>query len=229
MKSVFFAVCVVLAAASLGIGQQSPASGAHASAFNWRTSDGHELGMNDRIKVQTNLNPEDRSVLIDEIASLLRPGMSELDIQSEKELHSIAADTRIKLIDLNGDGKDEIIAQATGLKAGCGATGNCPFWIFEKSLKGYRVLFDADAAGRDMGYVQVFSVESNRTNGFQDIVLGSHDSATERTLYLLRFRNGKYREEECYDADLEDRSRPVWKDLKKPIITPCAVDSALVK
>jgi hypothetical protein len=79
----------------------------------------------------TELSPAEKASLTEAIAAQIRPFKADLEIGSERELHTIASNTRIKLIDLNGDGIAEVLAQANGIKAGCGATGNCPFWIQE--------------------------------------------------------------------------------------------------
>jgi len=124
------------------------------------------------------------------------------------------------LVDLNGDGKPEVIAQAFGIKAGCGATGNCPIWIFMKAANGYQLLLDTrDKEG--IGGVELITVEDSRTNGFNDLVLASDDSASEKTLEVFRYRNGLYRESACYDANWQSLAGEMHY-LKQPVITMCS-------
>ena len=125
----------------------------------------------------------------------------------------MAAATRVKLVDLNGDGTPEIIAQ--GIGDVCSPTGNCPFWVFQKVASGYKVVLEK-------GAVQSFTVQPTRSNGYFDLVLGMHGSATEQGLYLYQFGQGRYRSIACYYANwsyLDDNGRV--RELKEPRITPC--------
>jgi hypothetical protein len=208
---------LLIATCTVASGQQpAPVAGTQKSAFHWKASEAKELGSEDRIKVSKSLDPAERSALIEAIAALLRPRMADLDIHTENELHSIVADTRIKFIDLNDDGIPEVIAQVWGVRAGCGATGNCPFWVFSKSDSGYKLIL-----GKDGWVFQIFTVEPTVTNGFHDLVLGMHDSASEKTLYIYQFKNGRYRRGACYDADWAPMNAKGWHELKNPLITPC--------
>lgn len=124
-----------------------------------------------------------------------------------------AAQTRIKVIDLNGDGVPEVIAQPVGEV--CSPTGNCPFWAFQKASTGYILIMEKGAA-------QDFTIQPSRTNGYFDLVLGMHGSATEQGLYVYQFRDGRYRRTGCYDANWtylgEDGE---YHELKEPRITRC--------
>ena len=55
-----------------------------------------------------------------------------------------AAETRVKLADLNGDGVPEAICQATDDES-CSPTGNCSFWIFQKGATGYKLILSRPA------------------------------------------------------------------------------------
>lgn len=181
-----------------------------AQSFHWDAKKSHELTSKSAIPFSKELSPADQTLLIRAIAAKLRPAMSELDIHSEKQLLSVAADTRIELIDLDGDRTPEVIAQSSGVET-CGAVGNCLFWIFKKTNAGYRSILSDGA--------QVFSIEDTSTNGFRDVTLGLHDSATESRLFPYRFSNGRYRRRGCYDAEwVRQLGGPT---LKRPIITHC--------
>jgi hypothetical protein len=181
-----------------------------AQSFHWDSKKSHELVRKNAIRFSKELSPEDRSLLLHAIAARLHPGMADLDIQSEKQLLNAAADTRIELVDLDGDGKPEVIAQSWGDET-CGATGNCSFWIFKKTDRSYKTILNGGA--------QVFAVEETSTNGFRDVTLGLHDSATESELFPYRFSGDRYRKRGCFDANwAKEVGGPI---LKKPIITPC--------
>ena len=67
-----------------------------------------------------------------------------------------AEQTRVKFIDLNGDGAPEVIAQPIGDI--CGAA-NCPLYVFQKTGTNYRVILRKGAA-------QTVTVQRTRTNSY---------------------------------------------------------------
>lgn len=72
--------------------------------------------------------------------------------------------------DLNGDGRDEVFL--SGLGRYCGASGNCPLWIYTPADNGgWRRIH----AGAGLGV----EVRRTKTNGFADLVTPSHFSAHE--------------------------------------------------
>jgi len=196
MKPIVITMALLFGVGSAA-GQDAHSSNTSEGHFRWSSRKAQELGIENTISRSNALTDSERAALIKAIATQLRPAMADLEIGTESEILAVAAQTRIKLVDLNNDEIPEIIAQPVGLKAGCGATGNCPFWVFAKHNGGYILLLDS---GNDGGF-QVFTVEPTRTHGFNDLVLGSHDSASERTLFVYRYREGKYHKQpECYSA-----------------------------
>ena len=150
------------------------------------------------------LSPRDRQQLARNLAE---------EFSGEPNATALAKRTRVKLIDLNRDGIPEVIAQGSGERV-CGATGNCPFWIYQKQGGTYKLLL--------YGTAQTFTIQPTRTNGFSDLVLGIHDSATRQDLLLYQFHRREYRQTGCYVADwsylASDGER---HDLKQPNITDC--------
>ena len=147
----------------------------------------------------------DRVVLIDAVAAQ----MHDWRIGSEQQVRAVAAEMPIKLVDLNGDGTPEVIAQAAGTESGCSATGNCPFWIFQLKKDGYSVLLDGEA--------QIFRVQPNRTNGFHDIALSRHGSAFMSEVTEYKFDGTMYKVGACYNFQWGDADH--W--FKRPLLTPC--------
>jgi hypothetical protein len=120
-----------------------------------------------------NIESSERKRLVTVIAHALRDsGVLEDGRVSEQQLAQVAAETRIKYVDLNGDGKTEVVAQAGGEGSGCSPTGNCPFWILHRRAQSYEILLDGEA--------QTFTIQRTRTKGYLDIVLSSHGSAFDR-------------------------------------------------
>ena len=157
------------------------------------------------------VNKTERAAIVKAIAYQIKLEMP--DVDSGQQLEDMALNTRVKLVDLNGDGTSEVIAQGAGLDA-CSPTGNCSFWVFQKSHSSFRLLFSG-------GAFQTFQIQRSKSNGFRDIVVEMHGSATESTLRLLRYSEGKYHEEGCYDANWSVLEGDVVRDLKEPRVTPC--------
>jgi len=174
--------------------------------FQWDWQHAQELDFKPNAGNVRELSEGDRSELIKAISRQIRTVM-----EPGPNPRALAKKTRVKLFDLNGDGIPEIIAQPIGIDAGCGATGNCPFWIFQKDGEGYKLLL------RRMGF-WVFTVEPTITNGFRDIVLASHESASERTVIVFRYSGGTYQERACYNAFWYDSTN---HRLNEPTITRC--------
>lgn len=177
--------------------------------FQWNWREWQELNADQSLR-NAKLTEHDRQAIAAAIASQLRPSMSDLEIESEDQLWKAALDTRIKMIDLNHDEIPEVVAQGM---VGCSPTGNCLFWIFQKAHVGYRLLLKGEG--------QTFTVQKTITNGFRDIVLSMHGSATESGLTDYRYKGGVYHDVGCYDASWSVVEDGKERELKEPLITPC--------
>lgn len=179
--------------------------------FHWDWRDSQELVAVAQSLRNAKMSEPDRVAIAKAIEAQTRPDMSDLEIKSEKQLAEAALDTRIKMIDLNHDGTPEVVAQGM---AGCSPTGNCSFWVFEKTPRGYKLLLN--------GFGQTFTVEKASTNGFRDIVVSTHDSAFDSMITVYRYKGGSYHDVACYDAAFFVRERDdSMRELKDPRLTPC--------
>jgi len=206
----FILVALLLLLLGFVAGQDTASAEVPQSRLQWDAAHGVELSWRDSAGHSKDLAGPDRIALIHAIKAKLRPRMADMNISTEKELTRVAADTRIKLVDLDGDGTAEVIAQSMGMET-CGGTGNCIFWVFKKTPNGYSCVLDSVS--------QSFVVEGLRSSGFSDVTLAVHDSASEKHLYVYRFSAGKYREAGCFDADWIPNI--VGPALKRPVITKC--------
>jgi hypothetical protein len=199
--------CGLLAAASLAQQEMS------TKGFHWEWRKSQELSREQTIS-RLRLTPSQKSDLISTIILQMREDQADHDAGSDKELREIAEKTNVAFVDFDGHGRNEIVAQGSGEDA-CSPTGNCPFWILRHGRDGYRVILDADST-------QTFTIQSSRTNGFSDIVLGMHGSATDSTLTIYKFDGSKYRDAGCYEANwgIVDKGG-TWHDLKEPRVTRC--------
>jgi hypothetical protein len=208
---------ILFGVAVIGLGQNASSSKTSRMHFRWSQRNAHELNYSQTIGTSKELDVSERASLTEAIAAQIRPFKADLDIDTESELQRIAIKTRVMFTDLNSDGIDEILAQAADFKAGCGATGNCPFWVFQKTSAGLRKVLDT--RGQDgVGGIQVITISANRTNGFKDLVLGTHDSVAERTLLVYRYNQEEYKNSECYKATWIG---PNLSELKNPAIFRC--------
>jgi len=198
----------------LASGQQStPAARPDKATLDWLYDGTQWLDEKDRIGVTKTLTPDERKDIIEALSVQLRPGKMLGSAASEKKLLNDVKNTRVKLVDLNEDGIQEIIAQGSGEES-CSPTGNCSFWVFMRSGNEYKLILEK-------GAVQTFAISSRRTSGFNDLVLGQHGSAFESALFVYHFTNGKYRRGPCYNVCFERLVGDEWQELKNPIITPC--------
>lgn len=182
---------------------QSPAPRFH---WDWRNSD--ELPGKERIGQSTNFTAAERTGLIEALTSRPRS----VEFKPEKEPESVAQ-IRIRALDLGGNGTKEFAAQDSDDQY-CSPTGNCDFWILRQDGDKFTVILHRIAT-------QTFTVQSTLTNGFHDIVLGQHGSATETGLTLYRFDGSKYQRTACYDANWTVLGKDgEYHNRKEPRITP---------
>jgi hypothetical protein len=196
---------------TISVGQQR--AKVQARPFHWNAKDWQDLGGDDRVSQLKTLTPAERKEILAALVQEFSPNKGEADTRTEKESLKMAEDTRVKLVDLNGDGIPEVIAQASGNEQ-CSPTGNCSFWVFTRSDHGLKLILDGHV-------IQTFTIQPTRTNGFSDLVLGMHGSATDQTLFVYRYVDGRYSRSACYDADWIRMVRDEPQELKNPLITPC--------
>jgi hypothetical protein len=220
MKALFVSG-VVLAVISVTVAQTNSTPNDAAKHFRWSERTAHELAYKHTIRTANDLTSTDSKALLDAVFERLKYAASTdpemFDDVSPRHLRKLASDTRIEFVDLNGDGTPEILAQANGLEV-CGGTGNCVVWAFQRTDNGFALLLDTAKQNWVRGF-EVVSIRSTTTNGFRDLVLGSHGSATERTLVVYKYAKGAYRQSVCYYANWLDVK--TMGRLKSPEISPC--------
>ena len=115
-------------------------------------------------------------------------------------------------VDLNGDGINEFVVRGNSSFL-CGATGNCSMWIYKKSGNGYKKLLDTGG--------EYLTVKRSSTNGYKNIFVRDHESASESYQTTFKFNRGKYEESRCLFVD---EFLPGNKS-----ITTCAEESARIE
>lgn len=193
--------------------QNTPAASATPTHFRWSEAEAHELDYAHTVKTSADLSPAEKADLTSAILLQLRRNKDVSEDLTEQQLRSLAENTRVEMVDLNGVGKPEIIAQANGLGP-CGGTGNCLFWIFERTTNGLRLLLNTH--DRSQVTFEKILIRPWSTNGYRDIVLGSHSNASSRNLVWFQFTHGIYRIHACYFSTwMGDDGQP----LNMPVIS----------
>jgi len=85
------------------------------------------------------------------------------------------------------NGNETLIAVRGRSTCFCGATGNCEFWVYRSHRGKYEIILHADM-------VNNFGFLKDRTDGYRDLVLWSHDSAFRSPARLFQFDGKEYKE-----------------------------------
>ncbi len=182
---------------------------ASAANFAWDWHDQDVIGRDDpSVANAVKLNESERSALIDAIAARLQKPMSDQGYADDR-IREVASLSRIRFVDLSGQGKPVILATSVSLEGGCDAN-NCPFWIFQNSPDGYVSLLDTVAAS--------YTIQPTSSNGFSDLVIMRHVTASESRLTLYRYEDGKFVDSGCYTATWAPAKDG---EIQDPEITAC--------
>ena len=137
-----------------------------------------------------------------------------VEISEFRECPNFRDNFQLTKLDLNQDNRPEFIVH--GLRQClCSPTGNCSFWIYQRTPKGPKLLLSTHG-------VQRFKFKKSRSKGFLDLVTSMHDSATSSEVSLYRF-NGEVYEifkvwAEEYEYPDSEGNMKIWK---RPRIVPC--------
>lgn len=183
---------------------------AFAVDFTWNWHEQQVIGRTDSsLKNSSKLTEAERAALMEAVVARLQKPLAERGYDDER-IREIASTTRLRFVDLGG-GKPLILATSLGLEGGCDELVNCPFWIFRKTAEGYVSLVDTVAAS--------YTVQPTQTNGYSDLVISRHESASRSKLTELKFEDGKYAEAGCYTATFPESKEG---EVEAPEIAECA-------
>ncbi|HKD84603.1 MAG TPA: hypothetical protein VKB58_07630 [Terriglobales bacterium] len=186
-----------------------------AADFDWNWRSQATIGRNDPSVGNTSkLTEQERFALINAIVVRLDKPMAERGYDNDR-IREIASTSRLRFVDLGGEGKTLVFATSLGLEGGCDALSNCPLWIFRHGDEGYVSVLDTVGAS--------YTIQPTSTNGFSDLVIMRHESASESHLTLYSYADGKYSEAGCYIAHWP---APKDGDIQDPEIAPCKSEPA---
>jgi hypothetical protein len=180
-------------------------------AFHWDWRESQSLFSAPSLK-DINIAASERAALAKAIeAQSGPPDRYDPEMASEDRVRQAVLNANVKMISLSQDEKEpvEVVAQIQHL---CSADGNCTLWFFRRTSDGYGLLLNAIGDG--------FTVEKTSTNGFMDLVVNMHGSATDQWLKVYRYSRGRYWRVACYDANWAPLENGVIHQLKEPRITP---------
>ena len=111
---------------------------------------------------------------------------------AEKMKGGVASLFCAESVDLDRDGKrDLLIHQADVEGAFCGAQ-NCPVWAYRNTGNGYKMLMEDTG-----GYISPIEALKTSTNGYRDIRTMQHSSAVEHEITVFKFDGNKYVARRC--------------------------------
>jgi len=183
-----------------------------AADFEWNFRNQQVIGRSDSSLGNTSrLSEGQRNELIDAVVLRLQKPMAEHGYDDQR-IREIASTTRLRFVDLD-DGKPVIFATSLGIEGGCDALNNCPLWIFRQDGDGYVSMLDSFGAS--------YTVQPDKNDGFADLVIARHTSASETTLTLYRYSDGRYQDAGCYKAVFLP---PKDGEIQDPEVNPCKAD-----
>lgn len=110
----------------------------------------------------------------------------------------------VEAVDLNRDGQVDFLVRTGNA---CGISQNAPAFIYRWTPRGYALMFEGDC-------IFVESLESS-TNGYLDIKVTSHSSASVREIAVYKFIRNRYRAVECFTRIYEEplAGQPAYRDV----------------
>jgi len=111
------------------------------------------------------------------------------------------------------NGSETLIAVRGRSSCFCSPTGNCEFWIYRSRRGKYEIILHAHM-------VNNFGFLKDKTDGYPNLVIWSHDSAQRAPARLLLFDRSEYREVCGWEEDYEFRELPdgTWISAGDPKI-----------
>jgi hypothetical protein len=122
----------------------------------------------------------------------------------------ILMSARVGSIGLADDGSQQILVQGP-YSAFCGASGNCPMWIFTVDHTGqFNLALEMSGSA--------IILRNNSRGGFRDFAASSDLGAYERYISVYGWSDSKYEQVDCYTAtsDSDRSSLPIIADCPKP-------------
>lgn len=95
-------------------------------------------------------------------------------------------------VDLNQDGKQDLLIHQADVEGAFCTAQNCPVWAYARTSDGYKMLLEATG-----GYITPIMALKSSTNGYRDIRTYEHSSAVEHEITIYKFDGKAYRASVC--------------------------------
>ncbi|HYJ47447.1 MAG TPA: hypothetical protein VEV81_12615 [Pyrinomonadaceae bacterium] len=95
-------------------------------------------------------------------------------------------------VDLDGDGKQDLLIHQADVEGAFCTAHNCPVWVYHRTGSGYRMLLEDTG-----GYLSPVAALKTSTNGYRDIQTTQQSSAVEHEITVFKFDGHKYRARVC--------------------------------
>ncbi len=130
----------------------------------------------------------------------------ESSTDSQREEQETMMSARVGFIGLAEDGSQQVLVKGPESPDFCGASGNCPIWIFIR--RSGRLQLALETGG------QVLVLRAAFSQGFRDLATGWHMGAGKEDFSVYRWNGAGYDEVDCYEADINSNP-PLITDCKK--------------
>src|SRR5947209_128347 len=95
-------------------------------------------------------------------------------------------------VDLNRDGKQDLLIHQADVEGAFCTAQNCPVWVYGRTSDGYKMLLEATG-----GYITPIEALKTSTNGYRNIRTYEHSSAVEHEITIYKFDGRAYRASVC--------------------------------
>jgi hypothetical protein len=124
------------------------------------------------------------------------------DVEQEGGVNSSLGIVSITKVDLNNDGRPELIVDLRGL--GCGVS-NCRVFIYRKSENRYGLLLEGSGTSH--------LVLKTKTNGYYDFLSQGHSSSTDTYVIIYKFESGRYKAKTCWTRQAFGKNEERFRNI----------------
>jgi hypothetical protein len=134
------------------------------------------------------------------------------DAQNDKQ-REVVMKSLVGSISLALNGSEQVFVR--GPNAFCGATGNCPIWIFLRQDGQLRPVLETLSNG--------LSVQKTSSKGFHDIATGQQYGALDTEYRDYRWSGAEYKQVDCYWTKYPRPDEPGGSSngAQRPVIAEC--------
>lgn len=111
---------------------------------------------------------------------------------AEKMKGGVASLFCAEAVDLNRDGKQDLLIHQADVEGAFCTAQNCPVWVYVRTNDGFKMLLEATG-----GYINPIEALKTSTNGYRDIRTYEHSSAVEHEITFYKFDGNQYSASVC--------------------------------